>query len=196
MSKTDLLKSLYSEYSSEFEGNEIVLGEGNVDAKILLIGEAPGKDEVRLSKPFVGAAGKNLNEFLDILNVKREDIYITNSIKYRLSKLNPESGRVINRPATKNEININQRYLLEEIKIIKPLFIVTLGNVPLKAVTGIPEVSVGKVHGSIMKVDIAGSGFDLYPLYHPASIIYNRSLKEVYINDILKLKSILLDEIL
>ncbi len=80
---------MYNEYTKAFSDREIVLGDGDVNSDILLMGEAPGKDEVIKKKPFVGAAGKNLSEFLNILNIDRRNIYITNVIKYRLSKDKP-----------------------------------------------------------------------------------------------------------
>jgi len=155
------------------------------------VGEAPGKDEVRLSKPFVGAAGKNLSEFLEMLDIDRESIYITNAIKYRLSKINSKTGRTINRPATKEEINLNREYLLKEIDIIKPEYIVTLGNVPLKSVMSDYNINIGDVHGKLMTVTVHSITLNLFPLYHPASVIYNQSLKKVYFEDIQKLKEIL-----
>lgn len=190
MSKSEQLNILYEEYKKQFQGEEIVLGDGNADSRLVLIGEAPGKDEVRLSKPFVGMAGKNLTEFLEILGLGRESIYITNAIKHRLSKVNPGTGRVANRPATKEEIKNNRGYLLKEISIIKPEFVVTLGSVPLKAVTGEYDISMGPVHGELKELELSGAAYKLFPLYHPASIIYNRSLKDVYINDIKKLRDI------
>lgn len=191
MNKEAKLKELYKEYKERFEDKEIVLGDGSVDSKLVLVGEAPGKDEVKLGKPFVGMAGKNLEEFLNILELDRQDIYITNAIKYRLSKVNPKTRRVINRPATKREIDVNRRYLLREISIIEPKYIVTLGNVPLKAVDKENGVSIGEVHGRLKTIIIEGKDYFLFPLYHPASIIYNRSLKDVYISDLAKLKEIL-----
>lgn len=190
MSKSEQLNILYEEYKKQFQGEEIVLGDGNADSRLVLIGEAPGKDEVRLLKPFVGMAGKNLTEFLEILGLGRESIYITNAIKHRLSKVNSDTGRVANRPATKEEIKNNRGYLLKEISIIKPEFVVTLGSVPLKAVTGEYDISMGSVHGKLKELELSGAAYKLFPLYHPASIIYNRSLKDVYINDIKKLKDI------
>ncbi|MCX7711032.1 MAG: uracil-DNA glycosylase [Clostridia bacterium] len=190
MQKRDLLDKLYSEYQIEFKGEEIVLGEGNADTKILLIGEAPGKDEVKLSRPFVGMAGKNLNEFLDILGLDRQSIYITNAIKYRLSKINQDTGRIINRPATTEEIKRNIPYLHREISIIKPETVITLGNVPLKAVTEDNGISIGAVHGAIQRLSLLENEYKLYPLYHPASVIYNQSLKETYIEDIKRLKDL------
>ncbi len=190
MSKEEHLKELYEEYNRNFHGKEIVLGDGNIDAKIFLIGEAPGKDEVRLSKPFVGAAGKNLNEFLGIVDISRDTIYISNAIKYRLSKQNEQTGRLINRPATKDEIKMNSVYLIKEVGILKPSYVVTLGNVPLKAVTGDMNASIGAVHGQLLEINISDSVYKLFPLYHPASVIYNSGLKDIYIEDIKKLKGI------
>ncbi|HHV28763.1 MAG TPA: uracil-DNA glycosylase [Clostridium sp.] len=191
MSKSERLNNLYDLYKKEFDGEEIVLGDGNVESGLILIGEAPGKEEVLNSKPFVGTAGKNLAEFLDKLGLRREDIYITNAIKYRLSKVNPETGRVSNRPAAKKEILENRDYLLKEIEIINPEYIVTLGNVPLRSVYGDFSITIGEVHGSLNKVKILGAEFNLFPLYHPASIIYNSKLKEIYNEDLNKLKLII-----
>ncbi len=191
MSKQDRLNKLFAEYQNEFAGEEIVLDCGNIDTRILLIGEAPGKDEVKLSKPFVGAAGKNLNKFLEVIGLMRDNIFVANSIKYRLSKINPKSGRKINRPPTKDEIEKNQRYLIKEIEIISPEIIVTLGNVPLKMVSGDKSISIGNVHGELIKIQVLDKEYSLYPLYHPASIIYNASLQDVYMEDVVKLKGIL-----
>ena len=190
MSKIRLLNDLYSRYNKDFPEKEIVLGDGNLDAVIMLIGEAPGKDEVKLSKPFVGIAGKNLNEFLQVLGLDRSEIFITNAIKYRLSKYNEKTGRFINRPAKEHEIKDNRKYLLEEIKIIEPNIIVTLGNVPLKSIYCC-EKSIGAVHGTVLLIDNDECTYKIFPLYHPASIIYNRGLKKVYFDDVLKLKDIL-----
>jgi uracil-DNA glycosylase family 4 len=192
MSKEKELSSLYKEYKELFKGEEIVLGDGNIDARLMLVGEAPGKDEVRLGKPFVGMAGKNLNEFLALLGIDRKDIYITNAIKYRLFKINPLTGRVVNRPATKDDISRNRGYLLKEISIIDPMYIVTLGNVPLKAlVDGHSRMTIGKVHGKLKTIVLSGNEYRLFPLYHPASIIYNKALRDIYVGDIKKLKELI-----
>lgn len=191
MSKSERLNTLYDRYKKRFEGNELVMGGGNTDAILLLIGEAPGKDEVAQGKPFVGKAGQNLAQFLEVLGLKREEIYITNAIKYRLSKVNPDTARVSNRPATRDEIDQSSKYLIEEIGIIAPKYIVTLGNVPLRSVLSDHNALIGQKHGVLDTVVINGSSYGLYPLYHPASIIYNASLKEVYLKDIEKLKSMI-----
>ncbi|HHX18105.1 MAG TPA: uracil-DNA glycosylase [Clostridium sp.] len=191
MSKLEKLNNLYSEYTKVFSDREIVLGDGNIDSDLLLVGEAPGKDEVLKKKPFVGVAGKNLSEFLHILDIDRRNIYITNVIKYRLSKLNEQTGRVSNRPSTNKDIEDNIEYLLKEINIINPKIIVSLGNVPLKAVSRDMKIKIGDVHGSIKEVVIGELKYNLFPLYHPASIIYNRKLKGIYYEDLEKLKNIL-----
>jgi len=191
MTKQEQLNALYNQYKSQFTDNEIVLGEGNPDAALLLIGEAPGRDEVKQGSPFVGMAGKNLTEFLEVLEVERSSIYITNAIKFRLSKVNPKTGRKVNRPATREEIESNRNYVIEEIDIIRPEIIVTLGNVSLRSVTGNYTANIGSSHGEVQRIDIMGREYKLFPLYHPASIIYNRSLKDVYLADLQKLKAIL-----
>ena len=191
MTKSEELKKLYEEYNREFQGQEIVVGDGSTNSRLLLVGEAPGRDEVKIGKPFVGAAGKNLAEFLEVLKLDRKSIYITNAVKYRLSKVNEKTGMVVNRPATAKDIEGSRKYLLEEIRILEPQYIVTLGNVPLKSVTGESDISVGQVHGELKEIEIQDKAFLLFPLYHPASIIYNRSLKDIYLNDIGKLGQII-----
>ena len=191
MSKSEQLNILYSRYREQFAGKEIVIGDGNPDSSLLLIGEAPGKDEVAQARPFVGMAGKNLAQFLEILGLSREEIYITNAIKHRLSKINPDTGRLSNRPATKEEIDQNREYVIEEIDIINPKYIVTLGNVPLRSVLSDHKASIGQMHGSINNVDVMDKEYRLYPLYHPASIIYNAALKDVYLKDIENLREII-----
>ncbi len=184
----DSLEQLCCEYVQEFKDKEIVLGRGCIDSPIVIIGEAPGKDEVKQGKPFVGAAGKNLNEFIEILEISRDDLYITNAIKYRLGRLNPKTQRVVNRPATMKDIKENQIWLQKEIHLLKPQIIVTLGNVPLKAITNNFGISIGDMHGTLNECNLSGEVYKLFPLYHPASIIYNRSLKDVYKQDMITLK--------
>lgn len=189
--KQDALQNFNNRYLKEYYGKEVVLGDGNVNANVLLIGEAPGKDEVKLAKPFVGAAGKNLDEFLAIVGIDRNSIYITNAIKYRLSRVNLDTGRIVNRPATVDEIKSNRMFLAEEVNIIAPRFIVTLGNVPLKSIINDYGIGIGTVHGELKNITLFEKDYSLFPLYHPASIIYNRKLKDVYIKDLEKLKDII-----
>lgn len=187
MKELELLKGKYIEIIKNGLNIEpkVVFGDGNVNADIVLVGEAPGEKEEETGKPFVGAAGKNLNEFLEILEISREDIYITNVVKIRPFKTNPDTGRKSNRPPTKKEIELSVDTLRKQIDFIKPKIVVTLGNVPLKAILEDDSAKIGDYHGKAVKL----SQFTLFPLYHPASIIYNRSLHEVYIDDVNKLKN-------
>lgn len=185
------LSELYQEYADQFAGNEFVFGCGFMGPKLLLIGEAPGREEVKLLRPFSGAAGKYLDEFLQLAAIDRDKIYITNAIKYRLSKLNPKTGRLSNRPATRDEIMSSRSFLLKEIELIAPICVVTLGNVPLQAVAGDFSIRIGDRHGSASQVRLGERELMLFPLYHPASVIYNRSLKQTCEADILKLRNLL-----
>jgi len=162
----------------------IVFGSKNINAKIALVGEAPGAKEIELNKPFVGQAGKNLNEFLEIVNLKREDIYITNVVKIRPYRINPKTQRKSNRPPNKREIEKYSKYLIKELEIIKPILIVTLGNVPLKTLLENKDIKIGDIHGEVQFYN----NLRIFPLYHPAAVIYNRQLKEIYLEDLIKLK--------
>ncbi|RKD30857.1 uracil-DNA glycosylase [Thermohalobacter berrensis] len=189
--KQEAIAKLNKKLKDNFIEKELVFGNGNLDSKIILIGEAPGAKEVELKKPFVGQAGKYLEEFLNILELERKDIYITNVVKFRPTKASSKTGRKINRAPTKKEINQFKDYLIEEINIINPKIIVTLGNVPLKTLTD-DNVSIGKVHGKNLNVIIKNNNeYLLYPLYHPAAVIYRKQLKQTYIDDLHNLKKVL-----
>ena len=116
--------------------------------------------------------------------MKREDIYITNTVKFRPFKVNPDTGRLANRPPDSREIELCIPFLKQQLNIIKPQVVVTLGNTPLRALTGDKGITIGKCHGNPIDMN----DFYLFPLYHPASIIYNMSLKDIYNEDLLELK--------
>ncbi len=185
--KEEKIKALNKRILDAYPDEKLVLGRGNLNSPIVLVGEAPGRKEVELNEPFVGQAGKHLDEFLQVLELDKEDIYITNSVKYRPTKLNPKTGRLSNRTPTAKEIESFRSFLLEEIDIIKPKIIVTLGNTSLKSLFE-KDVKIGDVHGKLISVEIYDNKYNLFPLYHPAAVIYNRSLKEVYLNDLQNLK--------
>jgi len=168
----------------EFANRKVVFGEGKINSDIMLIGEAPGGEEDKQGRPFVGSAGKNLNQFLNVLELKRENIYISNVVKIRPFKLSPKTGKPVNRPPDASELNLFIPYLKKEIDIINPKIIVTLGNTALRAVLDDKTASIGDYHGKISHKN----NLSIFALYHPASIIYNQSLKEVYNEDLLKLK--------
>lgn len=166
--------------------DDLVFGDGDHDARVMLIGEAPGAEETRLHRPFVGQAGKNLDEFLLALSLSRDEIYITNVVKFRPYKISPK-GTLSNRPPKSGEIESMLPCLMREIEEIRPVVVVTLGNVPLKCVLGKSAV-IGSCHACATRALALSHSFTLFPLYHPASIIYNRALKEVYAEDLVKLK--------
>ena len=166
----------------------IVVGGGNLNADILFVGEAPGKNEDLTGVPFCGAAGKNLDKLLDGVGLKREKIYIANILKCRP----PE-----NRDPLPDEIKAHTPWLLKQIREMKPKVVCSLGNYATKfflAGGNVDEMNsqpgIMQVHGKVKEIEIRGSGFGirdsvmlgdgevlkfkLIPLFHPAAIIYNR----------------------
>lgn len=188
LTKKEKLDALYDEFSGKFKNEMVVTGFGDCDAPVVLIGEAPGKDEVKFGRPFVGAAGKNLTELLSGGGIDRKDVFITNVVKYRLYKINEKTGNMVNRPVKREDLDNNLPYLMRELEILTPVLIVTLGNTALHAVCGKKSV-ISDVHGSVINSEKGDRR--VFPLYHPASIIYNRSLKETYENDVKQLQKTL-----
>ena len=165
------------------EDKPLVLGEGNSDGPLLmLVGEAPGETEVVKGRPFVGKAGKNLDEFLRLAGLERESIFVSNAVKIRPTETGP-TGRRRNRAPNKEEISLFTPWLLREIEAVRPKALATLGNVPLKALTD-GKKTVGACHGTWLQ---SAAGVPLFALYHPASIIYRRALAPVYEQDVLTL---------
>ena len=168
-----------------YEGEKKILvhGEGEIGARVMLVGEAPGEQETLQGRPFVGKAGRNLDEFLELAGLERSQLYVTNAVKFRPTKRSA-AGRTVNRPPTREEVSLFLPWLRREIELVAPEVIVTLGNVPLRALTG-PRAVIGDVHGSLQDAD----GLRLYPMYHPASLIYNPALRPVYAEDIRRLSA-------
>lgn len=157
------------------QATQLVFGDGNPHAKILFIGEAPGKNEDLQGIPFVGAAGKFLNEMLGLINLKRDDIYITNIVKYR-----PPNNRDPS-PEEKAEF---LPYLQEQIAIIKPIIIVTLGRHSMDSL--LPGLKISQVHGQPKR----HKGQVYLPLFHPAAALYNGAMRQTLIDDFMKLPAI------
>ena len=162
----------------EEERKVLVFGEGRVGAPVMMIGEAPGEQESLQGRPFVGKAGKNLDAFLAEAGLDRLALYVTNVVKFRPTRLSP-AGRTVNRPPTQEEIKLFLPWLKREIELVDPRYVITLGNVPLKALTGRGSV-IGELHGRFVDWE----GRRLFAMYHPASVIYNPALKAVYSADI------------
>ena len=188
----DSLKSIYEqclEAAAVFgkAADDMVYGEGDAKAKLMLIGEAPGAEETKLKRPFVGKAGKNLDDFLAVIGQRRESIYISNVVKFRPFKVSAK-GRLSNRPPKSGEVSCMLPHLLEEIEAVAPRVVVTLGNCPLRAVLGDKKAVIGGCHAQPAQAKALSHAFWLFPLYHPASIIYNRALAPVYAQDLSALK--------
>jgi len=158
----------------------LVMGDGSVDAEIVLIGEAPGKNEDEQGLPLVGASGKFLNEMLDSAGLSRSDVYITNIVKYR-----PPN----NRDPLLEEKNAFWPFLLRQIDIIKPKVVVTLGRHSMEYF--LPGQKIGQVHGQTQRIKLDDLELVVVPLYHPAAALYNGSLRTVLKEDFMKLKKII-----
>lgn len=164
-----------------------VIGEGNHDANIVFIGEAPGKNEAEQGKPFCGAAGKILDELLANSGLKREDVYVTNIVKDR-----PPA----NRDPEREEIEIYAPFLIRQINIIQPKIIVTLGRFSGQYIMekfGSKEkfTSIGNVHGRVFDATTEYGEIKIIPMYHPASALYNADNKNKLKEDFVKLKEYL-----
>lgn len=155
-----------------------VFGEGNFNAKVMFVGEAPGKDEDEQGRPFVGAAGKLLTEMIESVKLKREDVFIGNVLKCRPPQ---------NRSPHSTEIDACSSYLFAQISLIKPKIICPLGNFALRLLLEKPSLTIGSCHGNIYKKN----EIFFLPMYHPASILYKKDdnlKKTILFDDFKKLK--------
>jgi uracil-DNA glycosylase family 4 len=159
-----------------------VPGEGPLNAEILFCGEAPGHNEDLQSKPFVGSAGKFLNELLKIAGLRREDVYVTNVTKCR-----PPG----NRDPSDDEIETcTTNYLQKQIAMIKPKLVVALGRIAARVLLG-RYVVMGKEHGNLLDCTYAGASFKLFLTYHPAAALYGAETKTRLQADFKKLGQII-----
>jgi len=155
--------------------NNPVVGEGNNG--IVFIGEAPGYNEDQIGRPFVGKAGKVLDELLTSIGLKREDVYITNILKCR-----PPGNRG---PLTE-EIEACSPYLDRQLAILRPKLIVPLGNFALSYIFrkfGLKEEKISKVHGQVFTLTTLTGTVKIVPLYHPAVATYDPGKKSLLLED-------------
>lgn len=155
---------------------QLVFGDGNPAADIVFIGEAPGKNEDIQGVPFIGAAGKFLNEMLAQIGLKREDIYITNIVKYR-----PPN----NRDPLPDEKAAFLPYLQDQLDIIQPALVITLGRHSMNCF--LPDLQISKVHGEPKRY----KGQVYMPLFHPAAALYNGGMRQTLIDDFCKIPTII-----
>jgi len=186
LQKTKELAEISQEIK-QFKGLEIakaatnaVPGEGNPDSNILFIGEAPGFNEDRTGRPFVGQAGKLLEKSLSEINLNRADVYITNIVKFRP----PE-----NRDPLPDEIESCSGWLDRQISIIQPKIIVTLGRFSMAKF--IPGVTISGVHGSPRFVDFQGVRYTVLPMYHPAAALRSPAVLSLFKQDFQKLAQLI-----
>jgi uracil-DNA glycosylase family 4 len=155
---------------------QLVFGDGNPDSEIVFIGEAPGKNEDLQGLPFVGAAGKFLNEMLESIGLARSDVYITNIVKYR-----PPN----NRDPHPDEKAAFLPFLQAQLKVIKPKLVVTLGRHSMDSL--LPGLQISRCHGEPKRY-----GGNIYmPLFHPAAALYNGGLRQTLIDDFSNIPKVL-----
>lgn len=170
--KKNELKLVEERLRKRFEGR-IVFGSGNANARIMLVGEAPGRSEEKLGIPFVGRAGKLLDEALQRAEIRREELYVTNVVKHR-----PPN----NRKPKAGEVREFLPFLKLEIEVVKPEVVCLLGSTALEALLG-KRYAVSKDRGKIIE-----AGRKFLVSYHPAAVLRNPKLKKVFESDIKKLK--------
>jgi DNA polymerase len=156
------------------------MGDGNPDAAIVFIGEAPGKNEDLQGKPFVGAAGKFLDELLAGAGMDRSEVYITNIVKYRPPNNRDPSGE---------EKQVFWPYLVRQLEVIKPQIVVTLGRHSMEYFLAGAKISL--VHGQPKRVTFDNHKLVIMPLFHPAAALYNGSMRQTLIDDFMKLPKVI-----
>ncbi len=162
------------------EATNLVMGDGNIDADIVLIGEAPGKNEDEQGLPFVGASGKFLDTMLEGAGIKRSDVYITNIVKYR-----PPN----NRDPLPEEKAAFWPYLVRQLDVIQPKIVVTLGRHSMEYF--LPDRKISEIHGQPKRIPFGQSKIVVVPLYHPAAALYNGGMRTTLIEDFNKLLKII-----
>jgi len=162
------------------QATNLVMGDGNLDSEIVFIGEAPGKNEDLQGLPFVGAAGKFLNEMLAAAGLERKDVYITNIVKYR-----PPN----NRDPLPEEKAAFWPYLLKQLQIINPKVVIKLGRHRMEYF--LPDMKIGQIHGQPKRIQFGDHKIVIMPLFHPAAALYNGSLRQTLIDDFLKVPAVI-----
>jgi DNA polymerase len=172
------LKKSLLKFNKNFPGKNLVFSDGNKDAKIMIVGEAPGRTEDKLQKPFVGRAGKLLDSLLESINLNRSKVYITNVVNYRPDK---------NRRPTTEEINEFKKLLFKHIEIISPKCILLLGATAASAVLNhIGPLSV--IRGKWKNIKIINTYFDILTTFHPAFLLRQPTKKKIFLKDMIELK--------
>jgi uracil-DNA glycosylase len=160
---------------------QVVFGSGNPAAELMFVGEAPGFHEDKDGVPFVGQAGKLLDQLLGGIGLTRDDVFVANVLKCR-----PPG----NRDPQPEEIEACESHLFRQIELIRPTLVATLGNFATKLLSGKPT-GITRVHGVPQQVTLGGNAVTLYPLYHPAAALYTRSMLSVLEQDFARIPELL-----
>ena len=152
---------------------KVVFGAGNADADLMFVGEAPGAEEDRQGLPFVGRAGQLLNQMLEEIGLERDDVFIANVLKSR-----PPG----NRDPQPLEIEACKPWLFEQVRLIEPRVVCTLGNFSTKLLSGSPT-GITKVRGTPQVHQLGGRTVYLLPLFHPAAALRTPAVKETLRSD-------------
>ncbi|NLL19475.1 MAG: uracil-DNA glycosylase [Clostridia bacterium] len=167
---------------------QVITGQGSLTAPLMLLGEAPGGHEDMVSgQAFTGEAGQHLEEFLQFIDIGRQEIYLTNTVKCRPTKPSPRGryGPYSNRRPKASEIKACSHWLEQELKLVSPKIIATLGTVPLGRLLG-KNIAMKDYHGRPFFSEQYQAW--VFPLFHPAAIIYNRKIQPLYYADLAQLK--------
>ena len=159
----------------------VVFGEGDPHSDLMIVGEAPGYHEDQQGRPFVGQAGKLLDQLLATIGLTREQVYIANVLKSR-----PPN----NRDPRPEEIEACEPYLLRQVELIAPRVVVTLGNFATKLLSG-SQAGITRVHGIAQRTSIGGRDLYLYPVFHPAAALYTPAMLDTLKQDFLRLPEVL-----
>jgi uracil-DNA glycosylase family 4 len=160
---------------------QVVFGNGDPDADLMFVGEAPGFHEDKQGFPFVGQAGKLLDQLLGGIGLSRDLVFVANVLKCR-----PPG----NRDPMPDEIEACESHLFRQVELIEPKVVATLGNFSTKLLSG-KQLGITRVHGQVQQVTLGGRGVLLYPLYHPAAALYTPSMLEVLKEDFARIPELL-----
>lgn len=174
------LDQVYADYDADpafnflrKDATQIVKGEGQANRPdVVFVGEAPGRDEDKLGRPFAGNAGRKFDEFLDTIGVSRSSVYVTNIVKYRPKE---------NRDPTWGEIQASKSYLDRELELLDCDIIVPLGRHALSVF--LPNHQLKEAHGRSFEIKYNGRDVYIVPQYHPAVVLYNPRMLETMLND-------------
>lgn len=208
---TEELAKLAQERAAGFPVEGFLFGQGSSKPKFMIIGEAPGETELGNGLPFSGRAGRELNKFLEALEVRRDEIYITSVFRSRpwkeKTKLSKKNGEMFtkkyNRPPTAKELLAHAPVIDHEIRELNPPMILTMGNIALHRLLG-KSGTISQAHGKIYRGPVqclssleathyswTKKEYVVYPTFHPASVFYNRKLEETIYNDLKEFKKLI-----